>query len=134
MSLRIAKTGTITFYVYNAKSIAFEFSKEPIHKNFDGNTISTPDMIQKISMNIETGTVFNVITDGSIYAYYDIAFMTDNVVYGYRHDDIMEYVLIETKESDEVTIDDVKLVIENAEHTYYGITDIAIKESEVVIV
>lgn len=134
MSLRIAKNGTVTFYVYNAKNIAFEFSKEPLHKNFNGNTITTPDTIQKISLSIETGTVFNVITDGSIYAYYDQAFMSENIVYGYRHDDVMEYVLIETKESDTVTIDNVKLIIENAEHTYYGITDIAIKESEVVIV
>ncbi len=134
MSLRIAKNGIVTFYVYNAKNISFEFNKEPTSKNFKENTITTPDMIQKIRLVVETGTVFNVITDGTIYAYYDAGFISDNILYGYRHDTILDYLLIETKESDTVTISGINLVIENAEHSYYGITDIAIKESEVVIV
>lgn len=134
MSLRIAKNGIVTFYVYNAKNISFEFNKEPASKNFKENTITTPDMIQKIRLVVETGTVFNVITDGTIYAYYDAGFISDNILYGYRHDTILDYLLIETKESDTVTISGINLVIENAEHSYYGITDIAIKESEVVIV
>lgn len=134
MSVSIDKRGTVTFYVYNAKSISFEFNKEPLSKNFSTNIISSPDTIQKINIKFETGSVFNVITDGTIYAYYDISFISDDSVCGYRHDTVSDYLLIETKESDTVKIDDIKLIIENANYSYYGITDIAIKESEVVIV
>lgn len=133
MSVNINSKGIVTFYIYNAKNISFEFNKEPIAKNFETNTIASPDMIQKINLTLETGTVFNIITDGAMYAYYDIAFMSDDSVCGYRHDTISDYMLIETKESDVVTIDDIQLVIENASYSYYGITDITIKESEVVL-
>ena len=55
------------------------------------------------------------------------------MLYTYRRKDIYDYLLEEVSETDTVAISDIKLVIENVDHSYYGITDIAIKESQMVI-
>ena len=75
----------------------------------------------------------DIKTDGDIYAYLDTPFLSDDMLYTYRRKDIYDYLLEEVSETDTVAISDIKLVIENVDHSYYGITDIAIKESQMVI-
>lgn len=133
MALSFPKTCTLSFWVYNATDIQFEFDRNPIRTNFNGTRIASPDKKQKIEIELAANTVMDIKTDGDIYAYLDTPFLSDDTLYTYRRKDIYDYLLEEISETDTVTIPDIKLVIENADHSYYGITDIAIKESQTVI-
>lgn len=134
MALSFPNACTLSFWVYNATDIQFEFDRNPIRTSFNGTRIASPDKKQKIEIELAANTVMDIKTDGDIYAYLDTPFLSDDTLYTYRRKDIYDYLLEETSEPDTVTISDIKLVIENADHSYYGITDIAIKESQTVIV
>jgi len=122
---------TYTCYIYGASYINLEFSREPISKNFDSNTIKNISRIQKIQFKIDSNQTFNISTDGRLFADKIDVYIKDNVLYtaNYIKYNNYKYMLEEVISGKEKTIDNVKMIIKNADKAYYDITSIAIKES-----
>lgn len=129
----INQDSEVTFYVYQATYIAFEYSQAPELTNFTGNEIRNPDHIQKVVLTVRNGTVLNFKTDGTVYAEEIAPYISNGLLCCYRKDGIQDYFLEETYEADEVTIPGVSVVITDADRQAYEITSIAIKESREVV-
>jgi hypothetical protein len=129
-AIYLKASGTTQFYVYNATTIAVDSSKKFTSSNLTDNKIITPDHIQKISITVPSDTAIEIHTDGTIYAAYIDSYITDNALYTANGiPSLTDYMIEVLSTNIEYTIKNVKLIIDNAEQTYYDINQITIKES-----
>jgi len=62
------KIGRVTFYVLDGSYINFEFSKQPLSRNFSGYAIQGTKKVRKVTFEYEGPFSFDYVTDGDVYA------------------------------------------------------------------
>ena len=131
--LKLAKDGEISFYVYRASTIRFSYRGETEYKSFTGYEISPPKYRQKIIINAKAGFELDIATDGVIYADKQPCIIDEeNIVCPVGYNSIDNFLLEEIEYGDDVVFDDVKVIIRNADSTFYDINYIAIKQCRIL--
>lgn len=127
------KTGRVTFYILNGSYAYFNFSKEPLSKNFSGYNIESMDKHQKITFEYDAGMAFDFTTDGIIYAEKQQGIVTDNILYYPSNLDVPTYYIEEYNSDDKITLP-VKVTVSKIKDSVSDlkINAIAIKELSVL--
>lgn len=121
----------ISFYVYGASRIQLASVGEIEYKNFAGDEIIAPKQRQKIILRGGHFS-FDIKTDGIIYAD-KISAQVQNGQLKIDQDfeNIEDYTVENIKYGEDVTFSDVKIVIDNATHTFYDIKYVVIKQARI---
>lgn len=125
----------IDFYVYGASYINIEMNDEYENKSFDNNNIATPKTRQKIHIRANKGFIFDLDTDGELYADKTSCFIKNNKLYtsnSYGTNE-EENLLEEVEYGDPVEFEDVTVEIKNKDNTFYDIGFIMIKTTQTVM-
>jgi hypothetical protein len=103
-----------------------------LYKNFDGYIIKTPKQRQKITIDAEAGFVFDLITDGRVFADYSPCIIKNNEIYSMSNfNDVTNYMIEEIYCGDPEVFDDVYIEISNTDTTFYDINYVAIKQIQI---
>lgn len=130
--LKLARDGEISFYVYGASTIRFSYRGETEYKSFTGYEISSPKYRQKILINAKAGFELDIATDGVIYADKQICNKdTENIICPVGYNGIDDFLLEEIEYGDDVVFNDVKVIVTNADTTFFDINYIAIKQCQI---
>lgn len=126
---KFSSPGIVTFYVLNSTYINFDFSSQPLSKNFNDTSINKPQKCQKITMEYEAGFSFDFITDGTCYATRNEGIIKDNKLYYPNGDDLTDFLIEEFYGGNKTTFKNVSVVISSlTKDTPLKINTIAIKE------
>ena len=121
----------ISFYVYGASKIQFAVMGELEYKNFVGDEIISPKQRQKIILRGNHFS-FDIKTDGIVYAdKISAKVQNDQLSIDQNFENITDYTVENVQYGDDVTFDDVKVIIDNAQHTFYDIKYIVIKQARI---
>ncbi len=132
ISFQINSKARISFYVYGASKIEFNMNNNYSYKNFDGYTIKTPKQRQKITIDAEAGFVFDLITDGRVFADYSSCIIENNEIYSMSNfNDVTNYMIEEIYCGDPEVFDDVYIEISSTDTTFYDINYVAIKQIQI---
>lgn len=96
--------GRITFYILNGSYAYFNFSKEPLSKNFSGYNIESMDVHQKITFEYDAGMAFDFTTDGTVYAETQQGIIQNDTLYYPNNLDVPSYYIEEYNTDDKVTL------------------------------
>ena len=96
--------GRITFYILNGSYAYFNFSKEPLSKNFSGYNIESMDVHQKITFEYDAGMAFDFTTDGTVYAETQQGIIQNDTLYYPNNLDVPSYYIEEYNTEDKVTL------------------------------
>lgn len=130
--LKLARDGEISFYVYGASTIRFSYRGEAEYKSFEGYEISSPKYRQKITINAKAGFELDIATDGVIYADKQSCIIDEeSIICPVRYNGVDNFLLEEIEYGDDVVFDDVKVIVKNADTTFYDINYIAIKQCRI---
>lgn len=130
--LKLSKDGEISFYVYGASTIRFSYRGETEYKSFTGYEISSPKYRQKITINAKAGFELDIATDGVIYADKQSCIIDEeSIICPVGYNGIDDFLLEEIEYGDDVVFDDVKIIIRNADTTFYNINYVAIKQCHI---
>lgn len=130
--LKLAKAGEISFYVYGSSIIRFSYRGDAEYKSFTGYEISSPEYRQKITINAKAGFELDIATDGVIYADKQSCIIDEeSIICPVGYNGIDDFLLEEIKYGDDVVFDDVKIIIRNANTTFYNINYVAIKQCHI---
>lgn len=122
----------ISFYVYGASFIRFNHNSKLVYKSFEGYELNSPKFRQKILISAKAGFAFDVATDGVIYADKQRCTTSGNmVVCPVGYDGIFDFLVEEIAYGEDVVFDNVKVVVKNAETTFYDVNHIAIKQCQI---
>lgn len=121
-------SGEISFYVYNASKISFSCSNSLINKNFDGHEINNPQKCQKIYMKFDKNFVFDIETDGDIYAERSKCIIDGNKLISVNGYPTVSFMIEEISQGEPIKFDNAKVIIENSDTTAKDIDVIAIKQ------
>ena len=115
-------------YIYGASYIELNENHTPEYRNIHTTSISNPSKIQEILIRAEHGYVFNIITDGEVYADKKDAYI-NNAKFMINEDvnNITDYMIEEINNSTDTVFDNVKVIINNANQSIYDIDYIVIK-------
>lgn len=130
--LKLAKDGEISFYVYGASAIRFSYRGDAEYKSFTGYEIPSPEYRQKITINAKAGFELDIATDGVIYADKQSCIIDEeNIICPVGYNSIDDFLLEEIEYGDDVVFDDVKVIVRNADTTFYDINYVAIKQRQI---
>lgn len=89
--------GIIEFYVIDGTFINFNFSKQPLKKNFSGSSIDSKNMSnrQKIVIEFDSGFSLDFVTNGDIYAAKKNGIIKDGTLYYPDSDDMYHFMVEE---------------------------------------
>jgi len=121
----------VSFYVYGATMIQFNLVGDIEYQNFSDNEIVTPAQRQKVVLRGD-GFAFDIKTDGIIYADKIPVFQKNGqlmVVQPYT--EVTDYTIEHIAYGEDVLFDNVQVVIDNAEDTFYDIQHIVIKQAQI---
>lgn len=122
----------ISFYVYGASTIKFNYAGECEYKSFQGYSIDSPKYRQKILIQAKTGFTLDLATDGIIYADKESCFVSeDSVICPKGYSGISDFLLEEIAYGDDVTFDNIRVVAKNATVTFHDINYIAFKQCQI---
>lgn len=125
--------GRITFYILNGSYAYFNFSKEPLSKNFSGYNIESMDTHQKITFEYDAGMAFDFTTDGIVYAEKEKGIVNNDVLYYPNNLDVPSYYIEEYNTEDKVTLPVIVTVSKiNDKEKDLTINAIAIKELSIL--
>lgn len=131
--LKLARDGEISFYVYGASTIRFSYKGEAEYKSFTGYEISSPEYRQKITINAKAGFELDIATDGVIYADKQSCVIDEeSVICLVGYNGIDDFLLEEIEYGDDVVFDDVKVIVKNANTTFYDINYVTIKQCQIL--
>ena len=129
---KLAKDGEVSFYVYGASTIRFSYRGEAEYKSFTDYEISSPKYRQKITINAKAGFELDIATDGVIYADKQSCVIDEeNIICPVGYNGIDDFLLEEIEYGDDVVFDNAKVIIRNADTTFYDINYIAIKQCQI---
>lgn len=130
--LKLARDGEISFYVYGASTIRFSYRGEAEYKSFTGYEIPSPKYRQKITINAKANFELDIATDGEIYADKQSCIIDEeNIICPVGYNDIDDFLLEEIEYGDDVVFDNVKVIVKNANTTFYDINYVAIKQCHI---
>ena len=128
----LAAESEISFYVYGASYIQFDTVGTIEYASFTENIINHPAQRQKVVIRAAANFSFDILTDGTVYAEKAGAVVRGNELRLMQdYAGITDYMIEEVAFGDDIVFDDVKIVIDNAEDTFYDIDYIAIKQTQV---
>lgn len=122
----------IDFYVYGASYINIEMNDLYETKSFENSNIVTPKVKQKIHIKANKNFIFDIDTDGEIYAAKTSCFIKNKKLYtsdSYGSNE-EEHMLEEIEYGDPVIIKDALVEIKNKNNTFYDISYIMIKSTQ----
>ena len=132
IGLEVKQKARISFYVYGAEKIEFNMNDNYSYKNFEGYLINTPKQRQKIVIDVEPGFIFDLVTDGKIFADYSKCVIENDEVYSVSHfNDITDYMIEEIAYGEPVVFNDVLIIIDNADTIFFDVNYIAIKQAQI---
>lgn len=118
-------------YVYGASYIRLGTTGSVSYKNFAGDEILSPVQRQKVVLRGDSFS-FDIQTDGVIYAEKVPASIQDDKLKIHRnYTDITDYMVEHIAYGEDKVFDDVKVIIDNAVHTFYDINYIVIKQARI---
>lgn len=121
----------ISFYVYNASFIQFDYNNKYSYKSFPGYRIESPKYRQKILISAEPGFSMDVVTDGEIYSDKQSGFITNNkVLCPIGYENVNDFMIEEIAYGDDKEYN-TKVIIKNATSTFYDIDYISIKQCQI---
>ena len=121
----------ISFYVYGATEIHFDFAGDVEYTNFSGHEILAPAMRQKIVLRGQRFS-FDVKTDGQLFAEKSTALINNGNLTLHRiYHDIDDYMIEQILYGDNVIYDDVTVIVKDADSTFYDIKYIVIKQVQI---
>lgn len=122
----------ITFYIYGAKDITFDFNDKYDYKSFSGYENKSPKQRQKIYIKAMPGFILDFSTDGTLYAHKENGYIKEEQLYSQNgFGSITDFMLEEMAYGAPVTISDAYVEIENPYSSFYDINYISIKETQV---
>ena len=122
----------ISFYVYGASTIMFNYSGEYDYKSFDGYSIESPKYRQKVLIKAKAGFTLDIVTDGTIYADKEPCITSDNSIISSKgYDGISAFLLEEIAYGDDITFENVRIVAKNATVAFHDINYVAIKQCQI---
>jgi len=124
----IAKAGRIEFYVYGGSFINFDFSKQPISKNFTGTNVNNLKKRHKIIIECDGNLSFNYITDGQVFAVREDGVVTDEKLYYPTAVQLHDFLVEEFLPGETVTYANVSVTVVGVGSDPIAINTIAIKE------
>lgn len=95
-SIATPSSGIIKFVVRGGTYIDFEFSNEPVSRNFSGYGIKNMKSIHEISIGCPESFVFNYKTDGTVYASVENCIAVDNELFYPGSTDARDFLIEET--------------------------------------
>lgn len=122
----------ISFYIYGASTIAFNYSGEYDYKSFDGYLIESPKYRQKVLIKAKAGFTLDFVTDGTIYADKQSCIIGDSsIICPKGYDGVSDFLLEEIAYGDDITFDNVRIVAKNATVAFHDINYVAIKQCQI---
>lgn len=122
----------ISFYIYGASTIAFNYSGEYDYKSFDGYLIESPKYRQKVLIKAKAGFTLDFVTDGTIYADKQSCITGDSsIICPKGYDGVSDFLLEEIAYGDDITFDNVRIVAKNATVAFHDINYVAIKQCQI---
>ena len=119
----------ISFYVKDATYINFNFSDTPLSRNFDGDSISKPERIQEIYIEVGNNFLFDVDTDGIIYAVKRKGYVSGGELYFPGINNMNNYYIEEYTSDNKVYFNDVTVTINDIRQDIpFSVKSIALKE------
>jgi hypothetical protein len=123
---------TYTFYLINATYIKFDFSIEPIYKNFNDYYVDITEDVAFFSIEMPADSEFNFTSDGIIYAKKETSSVIDESLYVMNLTDGKDFYVIEEKPLGVQTFEDVKVYISGIDINAFEVNSLAIKAKESV--
>lgn len=120
--------GRIEFYVYGGSFINFDFSEQPLSKNFTDTTINNLKKRHKIIIECDSSFTFNFITDGQAYAVREDGIIKDSKLYYPNAVQLVDFLIEESLPGEKVTYSNVKVTVADVGTDPVAINTIAIKE------
>jgi hypothetical protein len=124
----IKKAGRIEFYIVGGSFINFDFSKQPLSKNFTETTISNLKRRHKIVMECDRDFTFNFVTDGQIYAVREDGIFKDDKLYYPTAVQLHDFLVEEFLPGETKTYENVKVTMVGVGTDPVVVNAIAIKE------
>lgn len=124
----VAKAGRIEFYIYGGSFINFDFSKQPLSKNFTGTNISNLKKRHKIIIECDSDLTFNFVTDGQVFAVREDGIIIDEKLYYPTAVQLHDFLIEEFLPGETVTYNDVNVTVVGIGADPIVINTIAIKE------
>lgn len=122
----------ISFYIYGASTIAFNYSGEYDYKSFDGYLIESPKYRQKVLIKAKAGFTLDFVTDVTIYADKQSCITGDSsIICPKGYDGVSDFLLEEIAYGDDITFDNVRIVAKNATVAFHDINYVAIKQCQI---
>ena len=119
----------ISFYVKDATYINFNFSDTPLSRNFDGDSISKPERIQEVYIEVGNNFLFDVDTDGIIYAVKRKGYVSGGELYFPGINNMNNYYIEEYTSDNKVYFNDVTVTINDIRQDIpFSVKSIALKE------
>lgn len=127
--ITLSVPGEVEFYILGGTFINFDFSQQPLSKNFSGTSITNLKSVHKIIMEHGEGFTFNYVTDGTVYAKRAIGTMRDGKLYYPYGDGVSDFRIEEYYAEDKEQYSNVKVTVSGIkDDTPLTINNIAIKE------
>jgi hypothetical protein len=124
----VLKAGRIEFYVYKGTFINFDFSKQPLNKNFAETTVNNLKKHHKIVLECEANFVFDFVTDGQVYAVRRDGVVKDDKLYYPTAVQVHDFLIEEFLPGEIITYDNVVVTVIDVGNDPASINTIAIKE------
>lgn len=124
----ITKAGRVEFYIYGGSFINFDFSKEPVSKNFTGTNVSNLKKRHKIIIESNGDLTLNFVTDGQVFAVREDGIIKDDKLYYPTAVQLHDFLIEEFLPGETVTYTNAKVIVVGVGADPVIINTIAIKE------
>ena len=122
----------ISFYVYGASYIEFTLIGDYDYKSFEGYKISSPKQRQKILIKTRPGFTLDFITDGRIFADKGSTYVDENKLFSTSiFNNVNDYMIEEISFGNPIEFNNVQVIIDNTDTTFYDINSITIKQAQI---
>lgn len=101
---------SVSFCILDGNYANFDFSKQPVRKNFEGTSIRGLDSQHLIQISYDAPFAFSLNSDGNIYATKEIGLIKDNILYYPKIHQVYQF-MIEEYDTSAVTEYNTKVII-----------------------
>lgn len=130
LSFLVPAYSSVRFFLKNPTYLNFEFSEEPIYKNFSQyqNASITSETTEIEFTAGENPIVFNFLTDGELYAEkLDVNIVNDKL-YATKKNTVTDLLLETIEFKAPISFDKIEVIIDNIDRNIFHINSIAIKQ------
>lgn len=131
--IQLDRDAEISFYIYDSSYIEISTNTTPSYKNFEGNSITSPKLRQKILLLLTAGSVLDFATDGRIFANMVNCTISNDKLYSTSEfPGLTKFMVEEIDYGNPVEFKNVQVSANNATTTFYDINSIAIKQAQII--